>query len=59
MVWFALPLAALVVCIFRPAAAPGLVGSVEQWTRTHARRILLVVSFGVGAALVVRGSISL
>ena len=37
-VWFALPLAALVVCIFQPAAAPGLVGSVEQWTRTHARR---------------------
>ena len=58
-VWFAVPLAALIVCIVRPAAAPGLLGSVEQWTRTHARGILLVVSFGAGAALVVRGILSL
>jgi hypothetical protein len=58
-VWFALPLAALAVCIVRPAAARGLVGSVDQWTRVHARAILLAVSFGVGTALVVRGLLTL
>lgn len=54
-VWFAVPLTALVICIARPAAAQGFVESVEQWTRAHARGILLGVSFGVGAALVIRG----
>jgi Sap, sulfolipid-1-addressing protein len=54
-VWFAVPLAALVICIARPAAAQAFVESVEQWTRDHARGILLVVSFGVGAALIIRG----
>jgi Sap, sulfolipid-1-addressing protein len=54
-VWFAVPITALVICIARPAAAQAFVESVEQWARDHARRILLVVSFGVGAALVIRG----
>jgi Sap, sulfolipid-1-addressing protein len=58
-VWFAIPLAALAVCIVRPAAAPALLEAVEQWTRTHARGILLLVSFGAGAALVVRGILAL
>jgi hypothetical protein len=59
VVWFALPLAALVVCIVRPAAARAFIGSVERWTRKHARGILLTVLFGVGAALVVRGILDL
>jgi hypothetical protein len=54
-VWFAVPLAAVVICIVRPAAAQAFVESLEQWTRGHARGILLAVSFGVGAALVIRG----
>ena len=54
-VWFALPLAALVVCIVRPASARALVGWVEQWARVHNRSILLAASFGAGAALVIRG----
>jgi hypothetical protein len=58
-VWFALPLAALVACIVRPATAHALVGSVEQWTRAHARGILLIVSFGAGAALLIRGLLTL
>ena len=58
-VWFAVPLAALVACIVRPAAARDLVGWVERWTREHARGILLVVSFGAGAALVLRGILTL
>ena len=38
---------------------PALLESVEQWTRTHARGILLLVSFGAGAALIIRGILSL
>jgi hypothetical protein len=58
-IWFALPLAALVICIVRPEAARDFVGWFARRTREHARRILLVVSFGVGAALVVRGLLTL
>ena len=58
-VWFALPLAALVVCIVRPASARALVGWVEQWARDHHRGILLAASFGAGAALVIRGLLAL
>lgn len=54
-VWFALPLVALVACIVRPAAAMAVVGSVERWARDHAHAVLLAVSLVVGAALVVRG----
>ena len=55
VVWFALPLFALIVCILRPSRAQAVVGGVEQWARDHARPILLVVTFGVGIALLVRG----
>jgi hypothetical protein len=58
-VWFALPIAALVVCIVRPASARALVGRVDQWARDHHRRILLAASFGAGAALVLRGLLAL
>jgi Sap, sulfolipid-1-addressing protein len=58
-VWFALPLAALVICIVRPAAARAFVASIEQWTRDHARGIMLAASFGVGTALIVRGILHL
>jgi Sap, sulfolipid-1-addressing protein len=59
VVWFALPLAALVACIVHPAAARGFVSAVDQWTRQHARTILLVVSLGAGTALVIRGVLTL
>jgi hypothetical protein len=58
-IWFAVPLAALVICIVRPAAARAFVGSIEQWAQDHVRGILLTVSFGAGTALVVRGVLSL
>lgn len=58
-IWFAVPLAALVICIVRPEAARAFVGSIEQWARDHVRGILLAVSFGAGAALVIRGILSL
>jgi hypothetical protein len=55
VIWFALPIFALVVCILRPSRAQAAVGGVEQWARDHSRPILLVVTFGVGTALLVRG----
>jgi len=58
-VWFALPIVALVTCITDPDAARQLVRAVEQWTRDHAREILLVASFSVGTALITRGALAL
>lgn len=59
VVWFALPILALVTCITDPDAARHLVRAVEQWTRDHAREILLVASFSVGTALITRGALAL
>jgi hypothetical protein len=58
-VWFALPILALVTCISDPGTARGLVRAVKEWTRDHAREILLVASFSVGTALITRGVITL
>lgn len=57
-IWFALPILALVACIVRPDAAREVVGSVEKWARRHARAILLIVCFGVGTALIIRGALT-
>lgn len=59
VIWFAVPIAALVMCIVDPAAARDAIASVERWTRDHARGILLATSFVVGAALVIRGVVAL
>jgi Sap, sulfolipid-1-addressing protein len=59
VVWFALPLAALVACIVRPETALDLVGSVHRGARDHARGILLTVSFGAHTALVIRGILTI
>ena len=58
-IWFALPIAALVICIVNPDAARAAIASVQQWTAEHSRVIMLVVAFTVGTALVVRGAINL
>ena len=57
--WFALPLAALAICIADPGAARRAIGAMEAWTRQHTRQILIAASFVVGAALVVRGLLAL
>jgi len=57
--WFALPLAALAICIADPDAARRMIAAMEAWTREHTRQILLTASFVVGAALVVRGVLAL
>jgi hypothetical protein len=59
VIWFALPIVALLVCITDPEAARNLIRAVKQWTHDHAREILLVASFSVGTALVTRGALGL
>lgn len=58
LIWFALPIAAPVLCIVAPDTARGAVGAVETWTKGHTRTIILVVSLGAGASLVIRGALS-
>jgi len=58
VVWFALPIVALVICILRPAAARDVVGSVQRWALQHSRTILIWVSLIAGAVLVVRGALT-
>jgi len=59
VIWFAIPIAALAVCFVRPAAARDAVQAIQDWTRRHARTIVLVVAFVVGAVLVLRGVLGL
>ena len=59
VIWFALPIAALVTCLVHPEAARDVVISVQRWTGQHSRAILLATSFTVGTALVIRGVLSL
>ena len=56
-VWFALPIAALAICIVHPDAARDAVVGCNGGPRHHSRGILLVASFGVGVALVIRGAL--
>ena len=58
-VWFAVPIAALATCIVNPEAARSTVVQVQRWTGRHARAFVLSISFVVGAALVIRGALSL
>lgn len=58
-VWFALPVAALIVCIARPPLAREAVGVVERWTRVNTRSIIVGGSLAVGVFLVVRGALIL
>jgi hypothetical protein len=58
-IWFAIPLCALAVCIVAPDRARESVAALQRWTREHLRAILLVVSFGLGIALVVTGTLTI
>jgi hypothetical protein len=59
VIWFALPLAALVLCIVNPDAAQKVVADVALWAKRNSRSIILTTSFVVGVALVVRGILML
>ena len=55
VVWFALPIGALAICVIDPPAARRAVDELRTWTLRHTRTLLLTVSFVAGAALVIRG----
>jgi hypothetical protein len=59
VIWFALPITALTICIIQPDAARTVVGGVADWARQHARRILVVLSLGIGIVLLVHGLITI
>jgi Sap, sulfolipid-1-addressing protein len=54
-IWFSLPITALAICVIDPEAASERIKSVERWARRYARAVLVVVSFGIGTALLVGG----
>lgn len=54
-IWFALPLAALVLCIVNPDAAQRTVVAVQLWAKSHSQRIIVITAFAVGALLLARG----
>ena len=57
-VWFALPLGALIVCIIDPSASRRGVEIVHAWVSARMRAIVLTVAFGLGAALVLTGALT-
>jgi hypothetical protein len=59
LIWFVLPIAALIVCVVRPQIAINGLSAIQSWTRLHARGIVLAITFGVGTVLVIRGVVAL
>ena len=59
LVWFSLPIAALAICMLRPAAAAETVGAVQVWARVHARTLLMTVAFVIGAIMITAGILRL
>lgn len=59
LVWFALPLGALAICIVRPDTARQIVGNIQEWSKDHTRSIISITAAVVGAALVLRGLLTL
>ena len=59
VIWFALPLGALIVCIIDPPASRRAIEAVHAWASVHMRAIVLTVSFGLGAALLLTGAVTI
>jgi cytochrome bd-type quinol oxidase subunit 2 len=55
VIWFAVPIAALVLCIVDPESARKVVPAVQQRAASHSRTIVLVTCFVVGIFLLLRG----
>lgn len=55
VIWFAVPIAALVLCIVDPESARKVVPTVQQRAASHSRTIVLVTCFVVGTFLLIRG----
>ncbi len=59
LIWFAIPIGALAICIVDPEVARTGVHAIERWTLRHTRAIVLVVCFLIGSGLVIRGALAL
>jgi len=59
VIWFALPITALTICIVEPDTARTVVGGVADWARHRARTILVVLSLAIGIVLLVHGLITI
>ena len=59
VIWFALPITALTICIIEPDTARTVVGKVADWALHHARTILVVLSLGIGIVLLVHGLVTI
>jgi len=58
VIWFALPIGALAICIVNPPAARRAIEAIRYWASAHTRTMVLVVSFGGGTALLVSGALT-
>lgn len=57
-VWFAVPIAALILCSTNPDGAQRAIAALAEAATRHSRSILLVTCFVVGTALIVRGALA-
>jgi hypothetical protein len=55
VIWFALPIGTLAICVTDPPLAGRVVDRVRGWTLRHTHALLLIVSFVAGTVLVIRG----
>lgn len=55
VVWFALPLLALAVCVVDPGAARQVIGVVNDWAQSHARTIAVAMLGAMGGMLLATG----
>jgi hypothetical protein len=55
VVWFALPIGALAICVIDPPAARRAVDGLRTWALRNTRTLVLVVSLVAGSGLLIRG----
>jgi Sap, sulfolipid-1-addressing protein len=59
VIWFALPIGAIAICVINPPAARRAVDAIRTWTLRHTHTLLLTVSLVAGASLMIRGLITI
>jgi hypothetical protein len=59
VIWYAIPLGALAICIVDPLRARRAVAAIDAWTKRHARGLLVGVSTVVGSSMILSGALQL
>jgi threonine/homoserine/homoserine lactone efflux protein len=59
VLWFLLPVTALVLAIVAPDSAQRYLSAATDWTRRHQDRLVLVLFTALGAYLVLKGGLQL